>query len=288
MTSADTNQSGTSYDESNDRWWVEQCKDYRSSILQVSHDNGMGTGWIAATTETEFVVVTANHVVSCGSCGKPEDNIVLSMDAPNPWRLPLNPTKNRIVRWRDMDVACIRITAPPPGPPLPLLLSCLSDDEPGAIDIAVPSLGLPVGWIGFSETADRIFQKPTVTFCQGRISAVGVEPRDANAETPPDGIEQLEKHVFLLDGNINCGMSGGPVWGADGHIMGIVTAFIQTSGTLHGVIVPLGYVLATLRAANVILAVPTGSKPSTPTPLTLGEAQGDDSAPDSQFGVHKT
>lgn len=271
MTSVDINQSGSSYDESNDRWWIGQCKDYRSSILQVSHDNGMGTGWIAAATETEFVVVTANHVVTCGSCDKPEDNIVLSMDAPIPWQLSLNPTKNRIVRWRDMDVACIRVTAPPPGPALPLLLSPFSGDDPGAIDIAVPPLGLPVGWIGFSETAYAMFQKPTVTFCQGKISAVGVEPRDPSAEAPPNGFEQFDKHVFLLDGNINCGMSGGPVWGADGHIMGIVTAFIQTSGTLHGVIVPLAYILAALKTVNVIWEVPNGREPSAPTPMTFEE-----------------
>ncbi|MDP6634974.1 MAG: serine protease [Phycisphaerae bacterium] len=131
-----------------------------------------------------------------------------------------------------IDIALFAVKAPPPGPKLELVWPPEFDETVGVVDVGVPPLGMDVGWVGFAESAIQAFGEPTVTFCRGRISAVGLDARDK------------ETCLFLVDGNVNRGMSGGPVWDSRGEVLGLVRELWQPEkGSVHMGIVPIGYVL---------------------------------------------
>ena len=222
-----------------EQYWVAKCLEYRSSILRIKCGESIGTGWIAAHSADgdAFLVATAEHVVQSHSSGPQIDELVLcTADSPES-EIIVKYGDNNVIVKESWDVAVIRVNAPPPGPELPLLVDERAAQRKGRLTIKIPPLGTDVGWIGFAETPYRIFGKPTITFCRGRISAVGQNC--------------LGHHVFLLDGNVNRGMSGGPVWDSYGNIMGLVSGIVEPEvGTLHGVIVPIGYVWSGLSKAG--------------------------------------
>ena len=65
--------------------------------------------------------------------------------------------------------------------------------------------------MGFPESTMRLFGQPTPTFCVGHISAVA---------------ELDKRRRYCLDGNVNRGMSGAPIWDIYGNVLGMVLAYI--------------------------------------------------------------
>jgi S1-C subfamily serine protease len=227
------------YDRSNEEWWVKTCMIYRASILSVQCGRSLGTGWILGVGEGKFGIVTARHVITSALCEKDMDDLVFRSASVDGWELAVKRVNCLILESSTIDVAIILIEGVAPGPELPVVYPPNPSNKVDIVDIGVPPLGIEVGWVGFAEGPMNMFDEPTVTFCRGRICAVG-------AEKP-----EKKKHLFLLDGNVNCGMSGGPVWASTGAVLGIVTALhTPTCGSIYGVIVPMGYILQMFRKAG--------------------------------------
>jgi hypothetical protein len=255
---------------SSEKYWVAKCLEYRSSILRIQCGESMGTGWIAACSPDRdaFLVATANHVTECSLPGPPIDKLVLYADDSSGTEIIVKYSDKGVSGNGATDVAVIRVNAPPPGPELPLLVYDCDVDRKDVLSVKIPPLGIEVGWIGFAETPYQVFHKPTTTFCRGRISAIG--------ELSPG------QHRFLLDGNVNKGMSGGPVWDSVGNIIGIVTHIARPEskvGTLHGVIVPMAYVWEGLSKAGA--CAPGRSPGGVATPASL-QFDGNPDSPASQ------
>ena len=241
-----------------EQYWVKKCLEYRPSILRIHYGESMGTGWIAAgpNSDNAFLVVTAKHVLQVDKPGDPIDELILNTDDPSAPEIVVKIERNAIIENDSSDVAIIRVDSPPPGPPLPLLVRESNWNK--KMKIMVPPLGIDVGWIGFAATPCAVFRKPTITFCRGRISAVGKKPSG--------------QHRFLLDGNINQGMSGGPVWDSYGNVIGIFTEiFTPEVGTPHGGIVPIGYVWDGLKLAGAYPQEESSGVTKTPPSLEFDD-----------------
>jgi hypothetical protein len=217
-----------------DSIWVRSCETYRKSIVRISCGNSSGTGWIAAIGQEAFLMVTALHVIApaIGPDKTPFQVFHEDLAAPilyDPWTtypcgsMVCNPV---------LDLATVPILHPPPGPGLQLLHRIHA--EPPKRWVPLIPLGIAVGWIGFPETSARVFGQHTVAFCQGHVSSKGMI----------NGVD-----CYLLDGMVNRGMSGAPIWDHQGSVLGMIRAFsappvetIPFPG--YGLVLPIGNIMA--------------------------------------------
>jgi hypothetical protein len=224
--------------------WVEKCEEYRKSIVSIECGPSIGTGWIAAAGEAGFLIATARHVVE-EAIEKGTKLIFRHEDRPDP--IEFDPVPGSILSSKDYDTAVITVLQPSPGPSLKMLHLPHPQPDPGRRMMPTIPLGVEVGWIGFPETARMVFGKPTVTFCQGHISAHG---------------QRGNARYYCVDGNVNRGMSGGPVWDVDGSVLGIVVEYwapvigwtfppqAQIPHRGFGLVIPIFYLMIGLEQAG--------------------------------------
>ncbi len=184
--------------------WVRMCLQFRKSLIAVHCGHTRGTGWIAAIGDG-FVVATANHVIKeAGSNNQP---IRLHHTDSDTW-IDFELTPDNLVRNGKLDLAVFSVPSSSPGPSLRLMLKHHESNR-NLRYIYKPHLGVEVGWLGYSEGLFQVFGKSTCTFFRGYVSAVG----EWEGET-----------LFCLAGNVNRGLSGGPVFDETGTVIGVVLA----------------------------------------------------------------
>ena len=215
--------------------WVERCAEYRKSIVCVKAHGSVGTGWIAATGPEAFVVATANHVIEA-AVGHATPISIASEDGSFPEQV-YDPGEGRSVIHTGYDLSLLFFYGPPPGPRLLLHHPPETRDEFAWVER--PPLGISVGWLGFPITSIRAFGRPTPTFCRGHLSAIG----ERNGTT-----------YYLIDGNVNPGMSGAPVWDEFGRVLGMVLEYhgppVEERSLAfpgYGLILPIGFLMTGLR-----------------------------------------
>jgi len=96
------------------------------------------------------------------------------------------------------------------GDPPPVLARPVDDAKAPPLQPML-LVGYEVCWIGYPSFASGYFDDLTPVFCVGRIAAIG--RRDGTLE-------------YLVDGNVNKGMSGGMAMSRNGNVIGGVTSVI--------------------------------------------------------------
>lgn len=193
----------------NDRVHAEKV--FAPSIYVVSCGGRFGTGWVIGKGEDCFLLCTARHVISASEDGEPI--IITHYHSGISHAIYLDDeTYGTAYSIRKFDCAFIMIKASTPGSPL--MFECsYPTAKSRRINVPVYPLGTDVGWMGFPSTTHKLFGKPTLTLIEGRICAIDV----------------LEGYaVYCVDGSVNPGMSGAPVWTEEGAIIGLITQFAGT------------------------------------------------------------
>jgi S1-C subfamily serine protease len=76
-----------------------------------------------------------------------------------------------------------------------------------------------VGVLGFPISSDAHNGKPTLT--TGFVASTGGGVR---AGLPPEAVEWRNQQFFVIDKNMDCGVSGGPVIDTEGTVIGMLCA----------------------------------------------------------------
>jgi hypothetical protein len=226
-----------------DEPWIAVCRAHRRSVLSIRCGPSFGTGWIAGAGRAGFLLATARHVVLPAI----HEQTPLQL-AHEGWPEPVafDPGEGRLLHGDDrLDLAVLLVDRPAPGPSLTLLHQL--HDDPAQQWYALAPLGLAVGWMGFPLSSMLAYGEPTVTFCQGHISAAG--NRDGYL-------------LYCLDGNVAPGMSGAPTWDCRGRVMGMVLKYVAPLASEGGVpspglaypglglVIPIAYLIPALEKAG--------------------------------------
>jgi hypothetical protein len=205
--------------------WVDVYERWHRSVLRlvVTNDNtgqnSMGTGWLIAIAPDDggarrFVLATAAHVIEPALISDGSINIYNSS---NHYIHTIDRRNSKIFTPEDikqLDVGIISASVDAKsarllGSRVPVSTSCA--EEPMHPTLRV---GSEVCWIGYPGIITGVvmqgyYDNPTPVFCAGHIAAVG---------------HKDEFLHYLIDGNVNRGMSGGLVLTRDGVAIGSVTA----------------------------------------------------------------
>jgi hypothetical protein len=218
------------------------CAEVRRSIVSIHCRASIGTGWIASLREDglAYVAATARHVISDAISGGDPIEI---RDESSAKPVMVVPESKELLHDENLDFAVFVVHAKPPGPGLKMRHRVHEKEK--RMWLLTPSLGVEVGWIGFPESTMIVFGRPVPTFCRGQISAVS---------------EKGGNTFFCLDGNINRGMSGAPVWDAERTVMGMLQAFVAppsrssqepVSFPGFGIVLPISYIAQSLPKLGV-------------------------------------
>lgn len=213
---------------------AEHCGRFRKSVLSVRCAGSMGTGWIAGLSKGGFAVATALHVVEAAEEGA--DVELWHEDRTSPIICRRQPGMCYVSREADLAIQLVPGTAPGPS----LSAYYYRSSVPGEMHHPDVPLGTEVAWLGYPESTHHIFGGPTLTLGRGHVSATG---------------RRGEEFIYCVDGMVNRGMSGGPVWDSEGHVLGMVVEYVAPFLSTPdedpypipfpglGVIIPSGYLM---------------------------------------------
>ena len=188
---------------------------FEDSIFSIQCGKKHGTGWLflVNASRSTFKIGTAAHVVS-GFMEQGESITITHYKTGNQYCVnthSLVTEKPAVVK--ELDYAFMEIEGKAPGKPIDIQFEIVSYFKNKKIPIPNYPLGMEVAWIGFPSTTYRLFGRPVLTMHGGTICAVGRH----------EGLI-----LYCVDGNVNRGMSGSPVFKDDGAVIGIVSEFAGT------------------------------------------------------------
>ncbi len=214
--------------------WSELYKRHKRQVYRVECGESVGTGWLMGVDHEKerFLVATAYHVVKDFVERKSEVRL-LQEEGNGQSEL----VTRAYVHHKQWDICVLEVFSKAPDEAL--LVSIGPETEPGKkLQLALP--GTEVACLGYAEGASLFFGKDVLTVCHGYVAAVSDRA---------DGM-----HLYLIDGRVNQGMSGGPAWTRQGEVLGMISAYCgpgiteSESGGIHAwpgfaVLIPIGYLL---------------------------------------------